>query len=101
MIVEKLVRRTVFKPEKHGSNALFTFFAQHFTHQFFKTDFKRGPAFTWGGHGVSLNSYKGNYCNPHFSPCVFMTTVDSLKYQVPTVSPTNLETMATRIYNVM
>lgn len=53
MIVEKLMKRTQFKPDPRGSNALFTFFAQHFTHQFFKTDFQRGPAFQWGGHGVS------------------------------------------------
>lgn len=52
LIVERIMKRKVFKPETLGSNALFTFFAQHFTHQFFKTDFKRGPAFTWGGHGV-------------------------------------------------
>lgn len=32
---------------------MFAFFAQHFTHQFFKTDVKRGPAFTAAtGHGV-------------------------------------------------
>ena len=54
MIVDKLMKRTEFKPDPRGSNALFTFFAQHFTHQFFKTDFQRGPAFQWGGHGVSV-----------------------------------------------
>jgi prostaglandin-endoperoxide synthase 2 len=52
MIVDKLMKRTEFKPDPRGSNALFTFFAQHFTHQFFKTDFQRGPGFQWGGHGV-------------------------------------------------
>ena len=52
LVVEKLMRRTTFTPEALGSNAIFAFFAQHFTHQFFKTDFKRGPGFQWGGHGV-------------------------------------------------
>ena len=52
IVVERLMRRTTFKPEGLGSNALFAFFAQHFTHQFFKTDFKRGPGYQWGGHGV-------------------------------------------------
>ena len=35
------------------SNDLLAFFAQHFTHMFFKTDFTKGPGFQWGGHGVS------------------------------------------------
>ncbi|KAL4218779.1 Prostaglandin G/H synthase 2 [Mactra antiquata] len=59
MLVEKLMKRTTFKPEPQGSNALFTFFAQHFTHQFFKTDFKRGPGFQWGGHGVDVSHVYG------------------------------------------
>ena len=54
------MRRSVFTPEALGSNALFAFFAQHFTHQFFKTDFKRGPGFQWGGHGVR-SLYKFSY----------------------------------------
>ncbi|XP_053381120.1 prostaglandin G/H synthase 2-like isoform X1 [Mercenaria mercenaria] len=59
MIVDKLMKRTVFKPDPRGSNALFTFFAQHFTHQFFKTDFQRGPGFQWGGHGVDVSHVYG------------------------------------------
>ncbi|XP_052789635.1 prostaglandin G/H synthase 2-like [Mya arenaria] len=59
VIVERLMRRTHFKPGPIGSNAMFTFFAQHFTHQFFKTDFKRGPGFQWGGHGVDVSHVYG------------------------------------------
>ncbi|XP_052223154.1 prostaglandin G/H synthase 2-like isoform X2 [Dreissena polymorpha] len=59
LIVQTLMKRTQFKPETMGSNALFTFFAQHFTHQFFKTDFRRGPGFQWGGHGVDVSHVYG------------------------------------------
>lgn len=53
LIVEKFLLRRKFIPDPQGTNVMFTFFAQHFTHQFFKTDHKRGPAFTRAlGHGV-------------------------------------------------
>lgn len=46
--------RRQFIPDPQGTSLMFAFFAQHFTHQFFKTDTKRGPAFTLAkGHGVS------------------------------------------------
>ncbi|EPY80552.1 prostaglandin G/H synthase 2 precursor [Camelus ferus] len=52
-VVEKLLLRRKFIPDPQGTNMMFAFFAQHFTHQFFKTDHKRGPAFTKGlNHGV-------------------------------------------------
>lgn len=52
-IVEKFLLRRQFIPDPQGSNIMFAFFAQHFTHQFFKTDVKRGAAFTKAlGHGV-------------------------------------------------
>uniref|UniRef100_A0A0E9RCB2 Uncharacterized protein n=1 Tax=Anguilla anguilla TaxID=7936 RepID=A0A0E9RCB2_ANGAN len=34
MIVEKLLLRKRFIPDPQGSNMMFAFFAQHFTHQF-------------------------------------------------------------------
>lgn len=53
LIVEKFLLRRKFIPDPQGTNVMFTFFAQHFTHQFFKTDHKRGPAFIRAlGHGV-------------------------------------------------
>ncbi|CAG5125570.1 unnamed protein product, partial [Candidula unifasciata] len=61
--VEKLIStffiRTKFRPEPMGSSVLMTFFAQHFTHMFFKTDFKKGPGFSWSGHGVDVTSIYG------------------------------------------
>lgn len=48
-----LLRRE-FIPDPQGANLMFAFFAQHFTHQFFKTSGKMGPGFTKAlGHGVS------------------------------------------------
>ena len=58
-LVNKLFIRETFKPEPIGTSALFTFFAQHFTHQFFKTDIKRGPQYQWGGHGVDMSHVYG------------------------------------------
>lgn len=53
LIVEKFLLRKKFIPDPQGTNVMFTFFAQHFTHQFFKTDQKKGPGFTKAlGHGV-------------------------------------------------
>lgn len=45
--------RRHFIPDPQRTSLMFAFFAQHFTHQFFKTDVKKGPAFTAAkGHGV-------------------------------------------------
>lgn len=59
-LVQKLFVREKFKPEPRGTSALFSFYAQHFTHQFFKTDIKRGPQYQWGGHGVIIFSWHYN-----------------------------------------
>ncbi|XP_069645664.1 prostaglandin G/H synthase 2 isoform X2 [Haliaeetus albicilla] len=60
LIVEKFLLRKKFIPDPQGTNVMFTFFAQHFTHQFFKTDHKKGPGFTKAlGHGVDLNHIYG------------------------------------------
>ena len=56
-LVKKFFTRTKFLPEPTGSNVPFAYFAQHFTHMFFKTDFKKGPGFQWGGHGVSVSGW--------------------------------------------
>lgn len=53
-VVEKVLLRQKFIPDPQGTSLMFAFFAQHFTHQFFKSDLKKGPAFTKAlGHGVS------------------------------------------------
>ncbi|CAG5867791.1 unnamed protein product [Menidia menidia] len=52
LLVEKLLRRRTFRPDPQGSNLMFAFFAQHFTHQFFKTYNRMGLGFTKAlGHG--------------------------------------------------
>ena len=42
-----------------NTSALFAFFAQHFTHQFFKTDYDKGPGYTWGQHGIDVSNTYG------------------------------------------
>ncbi|XP_029563927.1 prostaglandin G/H synthase 2 [Salmo trutta] len=60
MLAEKLLIRRKFIPDPQGSSLMFAFFAQHFTHQFFKSDQKMGPAFTKAkGHGVDLGHIYG------------------------------------------
>ena len=53
-VAEKLFRRKTFKPDGLRTSVLFAYFAQHFTHQFFKTDLQKGPEYTWGNHNVSI-----------------------------------------------
>lgn len=56
LLAEKLLMRRQFIPDPQGTSLMFAFFAQHFTHQFFKSDMKKGPAFTLAtGHGVSTD----------------------------------------------
>lgn len=53
VLTERFFRRETFRPDPQGSNLMFVFMAQHFTHQFFKTDFKAEGGFTKAlGHGV-------------------------------------------------
>ncbi|KAG5276282.1 hypothetical protein AALO_G00130150 [Alosa alosa] len=59
-LAEKLLLRRRFIPDPQRSNLMFAFFAQHFTHQFFKSDMKKGPAFTRAvNHGVDLGHIYG------------------------------------------
>lgn len=53
-LIKKVFLRREFKPEPQNSNLLFQYYAQHFTHQFFRTDYKKGPQFTKGYGGVSF-----------------------------------------------
>lgn len=53
VLAEKFLMRRHFIPDPQRTSLMFAFFAQHFTHQFFKTDTKKGHAFTAAkGHGV-------------------------------------------------
>lgn len=59
ILAEKLLKRRQFIPDPQGTSLMFAFFAQHFTHQFFKSDMKKGPAFTLAkSHGVSTKEIK-------------------------------------------
>ncbi|XP_066294844.1 prostaglandin G/H synthase 2-like [Branchiostoma lanceolatum] len=58
-IAETFLARRRFIPDRRRTNVLFNFMAQHFTHQFFKTDFKKGAGRTWGDHGVDLSHIYG------------------------------------------
>lgn len=55
LLVERLLKRRTFRADPQGTNIMFAFFAQHFTHQFFKTYNRMGPGFTKAlAHGVSF-----------------------------------------------
>lgn len=52
-LTERFFRRRKFRPDPQGTNLMFAFMAQHFTHQFFKTNLKVQAGFTLAsGHGV-------------------------------------------------
>uniref|UniRef100_A0A8C5HZU7 Prostaglandin G/H synthase 2 n=1 Tax=Gouania willdenowi TaxID=441366 RepID=A0A8C5HZU7_GOUWI len=64
-----------------GTSLMFAFFAQHFTHQFFKSDLKRGPAFTQAlGHGVDLSHIYGDNLEKQHKLRLFKD--GKLKYQI-------------------
>ncbi|XP_043941254.1 prostaglandin G/H synthase 2 [Protopterus annectens] len=96
MIAEKFLLRRKFIPDPQGTSLMFTFFAQHFTHQFFKTDHHRGPEFTRGlGHGVDLSHIYGETLDRQHKLRLFKD--GKLKYQMtngemypPTVKDTGV-----------
>ena len=57
-VAEKFLKRREFITDHRNTSLLFVFFAQHFTHQFFKTEYG-DPAFTWGHHGVDVSHIYG------------------------------------------
>uniref|UniRef100_A0A8C2VME2 Prostaglandin-endoperoxide synthase 2 n=1 Tax=Chinchilla lanigera TaxID=34839 RepID=A0A8C2VME2_CHILA len=100
MVLEKVLLRRKFIPDPQGTNMMFTFFAQHFTHQFFKTDQKRGPAFTTGlGHGVDLSHVYGETLDRQHKLRLFKD--GKMKYQIihgEMYPPTVKDTQADMIY---
>lgn len=53
VLAERFFKRKKFRPDPQGTNLMFAFMAQHFTHQFFKTDHQAQAGFTKAlGHGV-------------------------------------------------
>ncbi|XP_078498688.1 prostaglandin G/H synthase 2 isoform X2 [Lissotriton helveticus] len=97
MVVEKFLLRKEFIPDPQRSNMMFAFFAQHFTHQFFKTDSKRGAAFTKAlGHGVDLSHVYGESLDRQMK--LRLMKDGKLKYQMidgemypPTVQESQVE----------
>ena len=52
-LAERFFKRHQFIAEPEGrSNVFFAFYAQHFSHQFFRKDHSKGPGFTMGKDGV-------------------------------------------------
>ncbi|XP_031440816.1 prostaglandin G/H synthase 1 [Clupea harengus] len=61
LLVQRFMVRQTFKPDPQGTNLMFAFFAQHFTHQFFKTHNRMGLGFTKAlGHGVDAGHIYGD-----------------------------------------
>ncbi|MFT7809070.1 prostaglandin G/H synthase 2 [Arapaima gigas] len=97
LVVEKFLLRKSFIPDPQGTSLMFAFFAQHFTHQFFKSDLKRGAAFTRSlGHGVDLSHIYGETLEKQHKLRLFKD--GKLKYQVvngevypPTVKEVQVE----------
>nr|ALG96655.1 cyclooxygenase [Meiomenia swedmarki] len=59
-LIERLLRRRTFVPDELNHSVMLAFFAQHFTHQFFKTNYTLGPGYTYGRHGVDLGNLYGS-----------------------------------------
>ncbi|KAJ8339046.1 hypothetical protein SKAU_G00358320 [Synaphobranchus kaupii] len=80
-LVNKLLLRRKFRPEPRRTNLMFAFFAQHFTHQFFKTNHRIGPAFTLAvGHGVDAAHIYGDSLERQLN--LRLLRDGKLKYQV-------------------
>lgn len=61
VLAERFFRRKTFRPDPQGTNVMFAFMAQHFTHQFFKTNQKVQGGFTKAlGHGVDAGNIYGD-----------------------------------------
>ncbi|KAM6930744.1 prostaglandin G/H synthase 1-like [Xenentodon cancila] len=60
-LTQKFFKRRQFRPDPQGTNLMFAFMAQHFTHQFFKTDYRFQGGFTKAlGHGVDASNIYGD-----------------------------------------
>ncbi|KAM7018052.1 prostaglandin G/H synthase 1 [Tautogolabrus adspersus] len=61
VLAERFFRRKKFRPDPQGTNLMFAFMAQHFTHQFFKTNHEVPGGFTKAlGHGVDAGNIYGD-----------------------------------------
>uniref|UniRef100_A0A7M4EXB9 Prostaglandin G/H synthase 1 n=1 Tax=Crocodylus porosus TaxID=8502 RepID=A0A7M4EXB9_CROPO len=81
LLAERFLLRRTFEKDPQGTNLMFAFFAQHFTHQFFKTSGKMGHGFTKAlGHGVDLGHLYGDSLERQHQLRLFRD--GKLKYQV-------------------
>lgn len=81
LLVETFLKRETFIPDPQNTNLMFAFFAQHFTHQFFKTYGRMGRGFTKGfGHGVDLSHVYGDNLERQHALRLFKD--GKLKYQI-------------------
>uniref|UniRef100_A0A671G233 Prostaglandin G/H synthase 1 n=1 Tax=Rhinolophus ferrumequinum TaxID=59479 RepID=A0A671G233_RHIFE len=81
VLSRRFLLRRKFTPDPQGTNLMFAFFAQHFTHQFFKTSGKMGPGFTKAlGHGVDFGHVYGDNLERQYQLRLFKD--GKLKYQV-------------------
>ncbi|XP_075761724.1 prostaglandin G/H synthase 1 isoform X2 [Pelodiscus sinensis] len=100
LLAEKFLLRRQFQRDPRGTNLMFAFFAQHFTHQFFKTSGKMGPGFTKAlGHGVDLGHLYGDNLERQHQLRLFKD--GKLKYQLrdgEMYPPTVLEAEVHMIY---
>jgi len=58
-LIERFFVRREFKVNPHGTNVFFAFYAQHFSHQFFRTEREKGPGFYAGKDGVDVSNIYG------------------------------------------
>ncbi|KAA0201533.1 hypothetical protein HAZT_HAZT005424 [Hyalella azteca] len=58
-VIQKVFLRKTFIPGPFKTNLLFQYYAQHFTHQFFRTNYTKGPQFTKGNGGVDASNIYG------------------------------------------
>ncbi|KAG9477966.1 hypothetical protein GDO78_013125, partial [Eleutherodactylus coqui] len=81
LLVETFLKREKFIPDPQNTNLMFAFFAQHFTHQFFKTYGRMGRGFTKGlGHGVDLSHVYGDNLERQYALRLFKD--GKLKHQI-------------------
>ncbi|XP_016090020.1 prostaglandin G/H synthase 1-like [Sinocyclocheilus grahami] len=81
LLAEKFLLRQNFRPDPQGTNLMFAFFAQHFTHQFFKTHNHIGLGFTKGlAHGVDAGHVYGDTLDRQLD--LRLHKDGKLKYQV-------------------
>ncbi|XP_069097368.1 prostaglandin G/H synthase 1-like [Pleurodeles waltl] len=81
LVAEQFLLRRTFVPDPQKTNLMFAFFAQHFTHQFFRTYGRMGRGFTKGlGHGVDMSQVYGDTLERQAHLRLFKD--GKLKYQI-------------------